>query len=124
MKSWDAVRFTNVWLALLHYLHDGLHFSLASWQGSAAQQRAQLRLLRRARAFLRRSPDVGTSGDGIRTFLKTTAAGYGSSAVVLPLGIRAGVPVRAAVVDTADVLRIFDAEVALQCEEPSALLFP
>ena len=71
LKSWDAVRLTNVWLALLNYLHDGLHLSLASWQGSVVQQRAQLSLLRRVRAFLRRSTDFGTSGDGIRTLLKT-----------------------------------------------------
>jgi len=119
-----AVRLTNVWLAILNYLHWGPQFDVVRLHPTAAQSRARLSLLRRARDFLRRCPSAGAGGEALKSMLKVAADGYGARADVLPLGLRAGVPADAAVVDTAEVLRQFDPKLAEQCEEPSSLLIP
>ena len=119
-----ARQLANLWIAVLNYMHWGPHFGICQSRPSTAQARAQHSLLDRAHGFLRRCPVGAAGGDAINSMLRVAADGYSSNAGVLPLGLRAGVPDTAAVVDTAAVLRHFDPIVAEQCENPAALLLP
>ena len=90
---------TDVWIALLNYMHWGPHFRICWSRPSAAQRRAQQLLLDRARGFVQRCPSGGAGWDAIISFLRDAQDGYSSTAGVLPLGLRAGVPAIAATVD-------------------------
>ena len=77
----------------------------------------------RARRLLRSTAEYQPNGEDIKTFMKMDVSEYGATkTVALPLGLRTGLPERAACVDTAAVLTGFNDKLAEQCLEPMALL--
>ena len=117
----SAVRLTNLWIGVLNYLHDGRWGEVCQASPSAAQSRVLRSLRLRARGVLRRLPKVLPGVETIRNVLNASMA-YGDRAGAVPLGTDAGIPHRAATVDTAAVLAADLPDLALQCEEPAALL--
>ena len=62
--------------------------------------------------------------DEIRMFLKTADGTYSRHSHIVPVGLAAGVPDHAAVVDTTAVVGDIDPELAHACEHPEAWLLP
>ncbi|CAE8581762.1 unnamed protein product, partial [Polarella glacialis] len=91
---------------------------------TVAQGRAQQVVFDSVHSFLR-GVEYASGESEIKEYLLEAVHSYGSgSCHALPLGLRAGVPERAAQVDTADVVRDFDPVMAKQILEPASLLLP
>ena len=90
---------------------------------TAAQQRCLETLFHRATVFLAELPAVAIGGEKqLNAFLKQRDSGYEPAAMVLPLGVRAGMPERAARVDTAAVLDDGSPPLARAARDPAAVL--
>lgn len=71
------------------------------------------RLAKRAREVLSAERCLVFDGGAIQEFMRMEVHGYeGAKTAALPLGMQAGLPDRAACVDTSEVLRGFDEVVA------------
>ena len=115
----------NVVLLVLNVFFAGRWEATVSARSpTAAQTRVLQSLTERLRVFIRGAP--GTSGDdAIHRFLQQSP-GYEAwdRGAALPLGVRAGVPERAATVDLAAVVATSAPEISEQLLEPSTLLLP
>ena len=115
---------THLWVAFMNVAYAGLDRPhVCRWVPSAAQSRCLGSLHERAQTFLAETPREVLGGElRIRNFLRLVGSDYEANAEVLPLGVRAGVPARAAQVDTLQVLSEDYPSLALKCRDPSALL--
>eukprot|EP00435_Cladocopium_sp_Y103_P028744 s806_g7.t1 len=111
----------NMIIAALNWLHGGQdwHAPLAL---SAAHRRVHLRIRRALQDQVMTDDPILTKG-GLDNFLKQTQHYQGGSAV-LALGVKGGVPPKAADVPLADHLAGLFPEMSRQVCEPAALLLP
>ena len=114
---------TNMWILAINIMYAGETWELPRLQPSRAQQRAQVGFLHRARHFLRQLSARSPGGEEIKSFTRLGSHEYGGAkTAAVPLGTRAGVPQRAAVVDTAAALEVHYPGLARQCRDSEALL--
>lgn len=107
----------NAVVASLNWMHgvaggatsDGLHLSLA-------------RIAKALQALVLTDEPILSYG-GLDQFLRQSQF-YGASGAVLPLGVRGGVPDKAADVKLADHLDSYDPSLAAQVREPGLVLLP
>ena len=117
------LEFVNITIACLNFMHSG-RVVYSCVEPSGAQRRLMDNIFYTVSSFLRGG--VSASGErAIRKYLLEDLHSYrvaGSHA--LPLGLRAGVPERAAQVDLAQALHSFSPDLARQVEHPRELLLP
>lgn len=113
----------NLVIAVLNWLHGERGGSLRDVSIlTAAHRRVHARIVRTLRESVITDDHVLSRG-GLETFLKEAEL-YKGSGVVLALGMRGGVPDKAADVPLADHLEHFDPQVAEQIRNPQVLLLP
>ena len=107
----------NLVIAALNWLHGESGRSLRDVTIlSAAHRRAHARIVRNLRESVMTDDHILSRG-GLNTFLREAEL-YKGCGVVLPLGMRGGVPDKAADVPLADHFEHFDPQVAAQIRDP------
>ena len=117
------------WILAVNIMYAGETWELPWLQPSRAQQRVQDGFFHRARGFLRQLSASSPGGEEVKSFMRLGSHEYGGAkTAAVPWGTRAGVPQRAAVVDTAaaldEALDEHFPDLARQCRDPDALLKP
>eukprot|EP00438_Fugacium_kawagutii_P022366 Skav205216 [mRNA] locus=scaffold400:107012:120315:- [translate_table: standard] len=113
----------NLVIAVLNWLHGESKRSTRDVGIlSAAHRRVHARIVRTLRESVMTDDPILSRG-GLNTFLKEAEL-YKGSGVVLPLGMRGGVPDHAADVPLAEHLEHFAPQVAAQIRDPKMLLLP
>ena len=120
----QAAAWVGMWVGCLNHLHCGQRSNVCLFKASAAQNRILDQLKSKATIMLQEEAIAPPSGDQINKLLRLKMDDYRQYGGTLPLGQRAGVPARAAVVDCAEALHDWLPALAAQCEDPSLLLRP
>ena len=119
----DKLVLANLWIGCLNWLALGDEWTICRWKASAAQRRMLDNVRECARHLLAQDLGGELGPEEFTKFLREELC-YGGHLGALPLGTRAGVPERAATVETADVLRKSRPDLARIVEDPEALLVP
>ena len=114
----------NLWLSVLNWMHLGSNALVSRLAPSAAQKRAHSNLLGKARVCLSRHADCVVHELRIQSTLRQPVNPYEERMDIKRLGLRAGIPDKAATVDVYDVLKQNDPVLAEQSENPESLLLP
>lgn len=118
----SCLNFVNLIIAALNHMYSG-HSKVSRVEPTLAQSRVHQCIFSTVADFLRSG--VHTCGeDEIKEYLLESMHYNGAGGQAQPLGLRAGVPDHAAVVDLKGVLSGYDQGLAEQVDHPSAILFP
>ena len=116
------LNFVNLIISALNHMYSGCS-SVSRVEPTLAQTRVHQCIFSTVCSFLRSG--LLTSGEEqIKEYLLESVHYNGAGGQAQPLGLRAGVPDHAAVVDLKGVLDRYDKGLAEQVEHPSSLLFP